>query len=88
MRQLLIRDVDDETIAALRMRAELHGVSLEQEVRDIIRAAAPAPATHEERLAMVRRLHEGLEPVEFDVPAAIRWGRDDEFTSDIAPSER
>jgi plasmid stability protein len=54
MGQVLIRNVDDRTIERLRLRAELKGHSLEQELREIIRQAAGP--TVEERLAMIDRV--------------------------------
>jgi antitoxin FitA len=51
MGQVLIRNVDDRIIERLKLKAELNGHSLEQELRDILkRAVGP---TVEERLAMI-----------------------------------
>jgi plasmid stability protein len=51
MGQVLIRNIDDSIIERLKLKAELNGNSLEQELRDILkRAAGP---TVEERLAMI-----------------------------------
>ena len=44
MTQILVRNLDDGVKAALQRRAVAHGRSLEAEVRDILRAAAPADA--------------------------------------------
>ena len=41
MGQVLVRNLDDHVIASLKLRAETKGHSLEQELRDIITAAAP-----------------------------------------------
>jgi antitoxin FitA len=54
MGQVLIRNIDDRTIERLRLRAELKGHSLEQELRVIIKQAAGP--TVEERLAMIDRV--------------------------------
>jgi plasmid stability protein len=54
MGQVLIRNVDDRTIERLRLRAELKGHSLEQELREIIKQAAGP--TVEERLATIDRV--------------------------------
>ena len=54
MGQLLVRNIDDRTIERLRLRAELKGHSLEQELREIINQAAGP--TVEERLAMIDRV--------------------------------
>lgn len=51
MGQVLIRNVNDKTIEKLKLRAELNGHSLEQELRDILDHAAKP--TVEERLAMI-----------------------------------
>jgi plasmid stability protein len=49
--QVLIRNVDDRIIESLKLKAELRGHSLEQELREVLkRAAGP---TVEERLAMI-----------------------------------
>lgn len=54
MGQVLIRNVEDKVIESLKLKAELNGHSLEQELRDILkRAAGP---TVEERLAMIDRV--------------------------------
>ncbi|MGP1678113.1 MAG: FitA-like ribbon-helix-helix domain-containing protein [Burkholderiales bacterium] len=50
MGQVIVRNLDDETIGALKTRAAMHGNSLEQELRGILaRAAKPGP---KERLAL------------------------------------
>lgn len=50
MGQVIVRNLDDETIAALKAKAALHGKSLEQELRAILaQAARPGP---KERLAL------------------------------------
>jgi plasmid stability protein len=54
MAQVLIRNVDDRIIESLKLKAELKGHSLEQELREVLkRAAGP---TVEERLAMIDRV--------------------------------
>jgi plasmid stability protein len=54
MGQVLIRNLDDHVIECLKLKAELKGHSLEQELRDILkRAAGP---TAEEQLAMIDRV--------------------------------
>lgn len=54
MGQVLIRNVEEHVIESLRLRAELKGHSLEQELREILkRAAGPTP---EERLARMERI--------------------------------
>jgi plasmid stability protein len=51
MGQVLIRNLDDHVIESLKLKAELKGHSLEQELRDILKQAAGP--TVEERLAMI-----------------------------------
>ena len=43
MANLSIRKLDEETIARLRVRAARHGVSMEEEIRRILRQATAAP---------------------------------------------
>ena len=50
MGQVIVRNLDDKVIAALKAKAELHGHSLEQELRAVLSAAARTNA--EERLAL------------------------------------
>ena len=40
---LSVRKLDEETLARLRLRAARHGVSMEEEVRRIIKEAVAAP---------------------------------------------
>jgi plasmid stability protein len=43
MGSLSVRRIDNETLAQLRLRAERHGVSMEEEARRILRQAVAAP---------------------------------------------
>jgi len=43
MASLSVRKLDDETIALLRVRAARHDVSMEEEVRQILKRAVVAP---------------------------------------------
>jgi antitoxin FitA len=43
MSSLSVRKIDEETLARLRVRAARRGVSMEEEVRQILRRAARAP---------------------------------------------
>ena len=54
MAQVLVRNLDEQVVTALRRKAELHGHSLEQELRLALTAAARL--TPEERLALARRV--------------------------------
>lgn len=78
MAQALIRNIDPRAMAKLKTKAKLKGKSLEQELRDTIEAAAPL--NPEEKVALSRRLRASMPVMKnFDVHAAIRHGRDDEF---------
>jgi plasmid stability protein len=77
MGQVLVRNLDDHVIEQLKHKAEIKGHSLEQELRDLITAAAPL--TPDEKVALARRLRAMSPPLQHvDVRAAIRSGRDDE----------
>jgi antitoxin FitA len=57
MAQLLVRDLDDELVAALRKRAAKHGRSVEAEHREILKSALrkrPARDLKEMLLAIPR----------------------------------
>ncbi|KHL16447.1 UNVERIFIED_CONTAM: hypothetical protein LK11_16130 [Mumia flava] len=45
MPALHIRDVPDETVAAIKRRAARHGHSVQQELRDVLERAAAEPVT-------------------------------------------
>jgi len=51
MGQVLVRNLDDRVIDSLKTRAALKGCSLEQELRDVLTAAA---AGHDRRPAAAR----------------------------------
>jgi plasmid stability protein len=76
--QVLVRNLDDRVIEQLKHRAKIKGHSLEQELRNIITAAASLTAG--EKIALAQRLRALSPPLHHvDVRAAIRSGRDDEF---------
>lgn len=54
MRQVIIRNLDDAVIDRLKAKAELHGHSLEQELREILSRAAPLSA--DEKVAIAARI--------------------------------
>ena len=56
MGQVIVRNLDDQVVASLKRKAELHGCSLEQELRNILSAAAKL--TKEERFAVAKRISE------------------------------
>lgn len=45
MPALHIRDVPEETVAAIKRRAARHGHSVQQELRDVLERAAAEPVT-------------------------------------------
>ncbi|MGL5817572.1 MAG: FitA-like ribbon-helix-helix domain-containing protein [Phycicoccus sp.] len=47
MAALHVRDVPESLVTALRERAARHGRSMQQEIKQILEAAASAPAPHE-----------------------------------------
>jgi plasmid stability protein len=49
-----VRNLDDRVVASLKFKAELHGQSLEQELRQILKRAAELSA--EEKLALADRI--------------------------------
>lgn len=51
MGQVIVRNLDDHIIAALKTKAEMHGHSLEQELRGIL--AQAAKPTLEDRRTLV-----------------------------------
>lgn len=75
MAALTIRNVDDATQAALRVRAVRHGVSMEEQVRRILReAVVPAPPTQPMGQQLLSRFSgltaEGFSPPERQPPRA------------------
>jgi plasmid stability protein len=40
---LSVRKLDDETVAQLRVRAAIHGISMEEEIRQILKQAVRTP---------------------------------------------
>jgi plasmid stability protein len=54
MAQVLVRNLDDEVVEALKARASLRGHSLEQELREIL--AEAARPSRDGRVAMARRI--------------------------------
>ncbi len=76
MAQVLVRNLDEQVVAVLRRKAELHGHSLEQELR--ITLAAAARLSPAERVALARRVR-GLTPAnvpQTDSTELVRQDRD------------
>ncbi len=75
MGQVIVRNLDDKIIAALKAKAELHGRSLERELRATLSAAARPNA--EERLALADRIRAmTLKTRQTDSTLLIRKDRD------------
>lgn len=75
MGQVTIRNLDDATIASLKSRAAARGKSLEQELRDVLSAAAhPTQDEVRETAAAIRA--KSRHRVEADLEALIREDRD------------
>lgn len=54
MAQVLIRNLGEETVASYRQKARIKGISLEQELRDLLEANKPL--TPDERAAISRAI--------------------------------
>ena len=75
MAQVLVRNLAEQVVAALRLKAELHGQSLEQELRDALTAAARLDSA--ERVALTRRVRAMTPAVtQTDSAALVRETRD------------
>ncbi|MGH6815931.1 MAG: hypothetical protein ACREC6_09515 [Hyphomicrobiaceae bacterium] len=76
MGQVSLRNPDSRIVGNLK--AELEGRPLDGERRSL--PAADAPPTAKDKAAVSRRLLPAMAaPLDFDVDAARRWGRSDEF---------
>jgi antitoxin FitA len=56
MGQVIIRNLDDGVLDSLRAQAAAHGMSLEQELRDVLTAAVRRSGALAEDLARIRAL--------------------------------
>jgi antitoxin FitA len=54
MAEVIVRNLDDEVLPSLQIKAELHGHSLEQELREILKHAAEL--SFEEKLVLPDRI--------------------------------
>lgn len=69
MATMTIRNIDDQLKAKLRLQAARHNRSMEEEARDILRAALSVEADDSTPLvALIRSRIEPLGGVEFEVP--------------------
>jgi plasmid stability protein len=75
MGQVLVRNLEKDVIEAIKLKAGLKGHSLEEELREIIRNAAPL--TPEERVALSRKIRAmQAKPASLDSTRIIRAARD------------
>jgi plasmid stability protein len=75
MAQVIVRNLDEQVVSSLKIKAELHGRSLEQELREILKSAAEL--TVEEKLALIDRIQAMQKrPLEDDSADLIREDRD------------
>jgi len=72
--QVIVRNLDERIVKALKARAELHGQSLEQELRDILTTACGLAGA--DRVALASRIR-ALQPRPLDTgtEALIREDR-------------
>jgi len=69
MATMTIRNIDDQLKARLRIQAAQHGRSMEEEARDILRAALSAqPSTHSSLVTSIRNRIEPLGGIELEIP--------------------
>jgi antitoxin FitA len=75
MAQVIVRNLDEQVVSSLKIKAELHGRSLEQELREILKSAAEL--SPEEKLALIDRIQAMQKrPLEDDSADLIREDRD------------
>jgi antitoxin FitA len=74
MAQVLVRDVDERVVHALKVRAAIHGRSLEQELREVLTAAARS--TGPERSAIAAEIRSLTVRATDDSTAIVRADRD------------
>lgn len=66
MSSITIRNLDDQLKANLRLRAARHGLSMEQEVRNILQSTLAAEASPTSGLAFAMRIHERFQGLGVD----------------------
>jgi len=74
MSSITIRNLDDQLKASLRMRAARHGLSMEQEVRNILQstlAADSSPASGLELALRINQRFQGLSGDDLPMPERI-----------------
>ena len=69
MATMTIRDIDDQLKARLRVQAAMHGRSMEEEARDILRAAlSTEPARSASLVSAIRARVEPLGGIDLELP--------------------
>ncbi|WP_064573068.1 plasmid stability protein [Cupriavidus sp. JZ107] len=68
MASMTIPDIDDQLAARLRERAALHGKSVEDEARDILRQALSSPPVARPLVDAIRARIAPLGGVDLDIP--------------------
>jgi plasmid stability protein len=68
MASITIRNLDEATKQALRVRAAEHGLSMEAEARRILREAVGAPAARRDLAKSIRARVEAAGGVELEIP--------------------
>lgn len=71
MGQVLIRNLDEETIAAYRLAAERHDRSLEAELRDVLRRFRPLTVDAREALATRMAAIRAMTPAVAQTPSDV-----------------
>ncbi|MEO3435309.1 hypothetical protein [Inquilinus sp. CAU 1745] len=74
MAQVVVRNLEDRVVQNLKIKAELHGHSLEQELRDILSDAAKL--SREERLSIIDRIRAMAPAQTSDSADLVRADRD------------
>lgn len=85
MATVTIRNLDDDVKAQLRIRAARHGRSMEEEARNILRAALssePRPGTGAALVADIRALVEPFGGIELELPLREAMREPPDFSGD------
>jgi antitoxin FitA len=77
MGEIVISNIDDDVLRGLRLKAELHGRTLEQEVNEILRQAAPLTVEQKKALAARARAMTPVGVKQTPSEILVREDRDD-----------
>ena len=75
MAQVIVRNLDEQVVSSLKIKAELHGRSLEQELREILKRAAELTSRRSSR-SRTGSARCRPRPLETDSADLIREDRD------------